>query len=113
MMIPPRSQVAGQWAMSGGCARSPHRRDRSIVEHGAEAADPPKAGSLVPMIVAGVRRLEVGRHACGIPSRQVLRQESLADALAPMVGMTRQEAQVGVRLVTGMVRRGALPTVEH
>jgi len=53
------------------------------------------------VVVRRVRRLEVGRHAEGIPHGEALGEEALADALTSAIRVGGEEAEVGVWRLCG------------
>src|SRR5439155_8857339 len=94
------AQVRGRVAAS---ARGPpHRRDGRTAGRKVEIVQRPEAEPLVARQILRVARLEVRRHVLGIDQLEVLREQSLADAVAAVAVVGGDEAEVVVRLVMRM-----------
>ena len=91
-------------SLSAGADLSPHRRDRCLVADRGEPSDAAEARPLVAMVVRRVRRLEVGGHPSRVPGGEGRREELLAHALAAVVRVRREQAQVRVRPPGRVVR---------
>ncbi len=61
------------------------------------------------MIIPRVGRFQIGSQSLRIEAGKVLGEKLLAEAAAPMGGMSGEQTQVGVRFLAGMVGTEPIP----